>query len=79
MHNMKKVIAAGLVLAGIMALSGTSFAEVRPKLPETFDRERHEMSRDKRPPLPPDNRHPRISRDRRPPEFDRDRQNQPKW
>lgn len=68
---MKKALTAGLVLAGIIAMSGTSFA-AQHKPPRDFDGKRLPMmSRDirserDRPPLPPDDRHPRVSRDRRP-------------
>lgn len=68
---MKKALTAGLVLAGIIAISGTSFA-AQHKPPKDFDGKRPPMmSRDirsdkNRPPLPPDNKHPRVSRDRRP-------------
>ena len=90
---MKKALAAGLILAGIIAVSGTSLAEAKavqnihemrekanlskqrpPEPPRDFDGKRPPMmSRDirsnkNRPPLPPDNKHPRVSRDRRPDE-----------
>lgn len=70
---MKKALTAGIILAGIIAMSGTSFA-AQHKPPKDFDGKRPPMmSRDirsdkNRPPLLPDERHPRVSRDRRPDE-----------
>ncbi|MBR0167743.1 MAG: hypothetical protein IJQ08_03630 [Synergistaceae bacterium] len=72
---MKKALAAGLVLAGIIALSGTSFAEVKVaniiKKPATTMHDTKE-----RPPEPPrdyEGRHPHTGRDgygeREPPEY----------
>ena len=62
---MKKALAAGLVLAGIIALSGTSFAEVKVaniiKRPATTMHDTKE-----RPPEPPrdyEGRHPHTGRD----------------
>ena len=68
---MKRALTAGIILAGIMAMSGTSFA-AQDRPPRDFDGKRPPMmSRDirndkNRPPLPPDKRHPRLSHDRRP-------------
>ena len=76
---MKKAIAAGLVIAGIMTVTGSALADtkkpetklVKPPLSrdirEDFGRKKPPMSRDKRPPLPPDGKHPRLSDDKRPP------------
>lgn len=62
---MKKALAAGLVLAGIIALSGTSFAEVKVaniiKRPATTMYDTKEI-----PPEPPrdyEGRHPHTGRD----------------
>lgn len=76
---MKKALTAGIVLAGVLAVSGSAFAA--PKKPDVlkWNQQRYEQpsdngqlpppphSGDKRPPMPPDNRHPRVSPDKRPP------------
>ena len=77
---MTRALTAGIIIAGIMAISGTSFAAHSrpPEPPRDFDGKHPPISRDirserNRPPLPPDKKHPRVSYDRRPPEFDRNR------
>ena len=84
---MSKRILTAVVLAGVMMTSGAAIASERPKMPP----ERREppkelkvqrppmMSRDERvrPPMPHDNKHPRLSLDKRPPIPPRSRDRRP--
>ncbi|MBQ6971445.1 MAG: hypothetical protein IJP86_03710 [Synergistaceae bacterium] len=72
---MKKALTAGLVLAGVLAVTGSAFAAKKPA-PEPEPKPRMQIVADKvdeierrsgkKPALPPAQRPPVISRDRRP-------------
>ena len=68
---MKRKVLAGLVVAGVLGVSGAAFANVDdfPKVAATTKSRRQplEFKQGERPPMPPDGAH---SRDKRPPEFD---------
>ncbi|MBQ3759584.1 MAG: hypothetical protein IJQ15_05130 [Synergistaceae bacterium] len=75
---MKKALTAGLVLAGVLAVSGSAFAApkkpVLPKgtqLPQEMRKIAKVQQNDQKPPMPPEGfdgkRPPLMSRDKRPP------------
>ena len=87
---MKKALTAAIVLAGVLAVSGTAFAKLtKPDLLKAKQQHYEQpadkgqlpppppRSGDKRPPMPPNNRHPRVSPDKRPPMPPRSRDMRP--
>ena len=69
---MKKALTAGIVLAGILAVSGSAFAAPKkPVPPQEMQKVAKVQPQNQKPPMPPEGfdgkRPPLMSRDKRPP------------